>query len=89
MSDVPGRMPRMPETSPALIDPPEGYIEWLAELKGRVFAAQQRAAFAVNTEMLRLYWQLGNGIRARHQQQGWGRKITERLSHDLRHPSPI
>lgn len=32
-------------------DPPEGYGEWLADVKARVYAAQQRAALAVNTEM--------------------------------------
>lgn len=78
----------MIEKPPGLVDPPEGYAEWLAGLKGRVYAAQQRAALAVNTEMLRLYWQIGRDILDRQEQQGWGRKITERLSHDLRTAFP-
>lgn len=78
----------MTETSPALADPPAGYAGWLAELKGRVYAAQQRAGLAVNTEMLALYWQIGNDILARQGQQGWGAKIIDRLSHDLRTTFP-
>lgn len=78
----------MAETSPVLVDPPEGYADWLSGLKSRVYAAQQRAALAVNTEMLRLYWEIGREIRTRQEAQGWGRKITERLSHDLRSAFP-
>jgi hypothetical protein len=32
---------------PALTDPPEGYARRLADLEGRIHAAQQRAALAV------------------------------------------
>ena len=34
---------------PALVEPPEGYGEWLTDLKARIHAAQQRAAITVNT----------------------------------------
>lgn len=78
----------MTERPVALTDPPDGYREWLENLKSRVHAAQQRAALAVNSEMLRLYWQIGNDILARQAEQGWGRKVVERLSHDLRSAFP-
>lgn len=78
----------MNERVPSLIEPPEGYREWLAGLKARVHAAQQRAAIAVNTELVELYWQIGRDILARQAEQGWGRKITERLSLDLRAAFP-
>ena len=42
-----------------LTPPPEGYADWLAELKGRVHAAQPRATLAVNRELVLLYWQIG------------------------------
>lgn len=67
---------------------PEGYGEWLAEVKTRIYTAQQRAALAVNTEMLRVYWQIGRDILDRQSAQGWGMKIVERLSHDLRRSFP-
>ena len=55
----------LPELPPGLIPLPEGYADWLAELKGRIHAAQQRASLAVNSEMLLLYWQIGRDILAR------------------------
>ncbi len=32
--------------------PPEGYADWLADLKGRIHSAQQRATLAVNRELV-------------------------------------
>lgn len=52
----------MSDKVPALTDSPEGYADWLADLKGRIHDAQQRAALAVNTGLLRLYWQIGRDI---------------------------
>jgi predicted nuclease of restriction endonuclease-like (RecB) superfamily len=67
-----------------LTEPPEGYTEWLADLKSRVQTARQRAALAANTELLRLYWRIGRDILERQSDQGWGAKVIDRLSHDLR-----
>ncbi|HET8867784.1 MAG TPA: PDDEXK nuclease domain-containing protein [Agrococcus sp.] len=78
----------MPEQAVSLSKPPDGYREWLAEVKSRVHAAQQRAALAVNTEMLQLYWQIGRDILDREAAQGWGSKVIDRLSHDLRQAFP-
>jgi predicted nuclease of restriction endonuclease-like (RecB) superfamily len=67
---------------------PEGYADWLAELKARIHGAQQRATLAVNRELVLLYWQIGRDILTRQGQQGWGAKVIERLSQDLRTAFP-
>ncbi|TAM89561.1 MAG: DUF1016 domain-containing protein [Candidimonas sp.] len=67
---------------------PEGYAGWLADLKTRIHTAQQRAALAVNRELVLLYWQIGRDILARQAKQGWGAKVIERLSQDLRSAFP-
>jgi len=67
---------------------PEGYAEWLTEVKARIHAAQQRAMLAVNTEMLRLYWSLGQDILGRQREQGWGAGIVDQVSADLRAAFP-
>jgi hypothetical protein len=46
----------------SLILPPSGYVEWRADLKTRIHNAQQRAALAVNRELVLLYWQIGHDI---------------------------
>nr|WP_145549611.1 PDDEXK nuclease domain-containing protein [Variovorax boronicumulans] len=74
---------------PAGLTPtPEGYAEWLADLKGRIHTAQQRAALAVNRELVLLYWQIGRDILARQAAQGWGAKVIDRLAQDLRAAFP-
>lgn len=74
----------MSDTPIRLTEPPEGYTDWLAEIKTRIHSAQQRATLAVNRELVLLYWQIGREILARQAEQGWGAKVVERLSHDLR-----
>jgi predicted nuclease of restriction endonuclease-like (RecB) superfamily len=77
------------KSSPTSLMPaPEGYAEWLAELKSRIHAAQQRAALAVNHELVALYWQIGTDILIRQAKQGWGAKVVDRLAADLRAAFP-
>ncbi|MCW2101771.1 UNVERIFIED_ORG: putative nuclease of restriction endonuclease-like (RecB) superfamily [Pseudomonas psychrophila] len=78
----------MSDAPASLTTPPEGYGEWLVDLKGRIHIAQQRATLAVNRELVLLYWQIGRDILARQADQGWGAKVIERLAHDLRAAFP-
>jgi predicted nuclease of restriction endonuclease-like (RecB) superfamily len=77
------------DNSPAgLLAPPPGYSAWLTDLKTRIHAAQQRAALAVNRELVLLYWQLGRDILQRQAGEGWGTKVVDRLAHDLKAAFP-
>ena len=78
----------MSDTPASLTPQPEGYASWLAELKDRIHSARQRATLAVNQELILLYWQIGRDIQARQLNQGWGAKVIERLSQDLRAAFP-
>ena len=64
------------------------YAEWLTDLKARIQSAQQRAALAVNRELVLLYWQIGRDILERQGREGWGAKVIDRLSRDLRGAFP-
>ena len=50
--------------------PPEGYADWLAQLKGQITTARQRAALAVNAELVQLYARIGRDILQRQSAQG-------------------
>ena len=80
--------PTQSEQAVSLLPVPEGYALWLDELKSRIHGAQQRAALAVNRELVQLYWQIGRDILQRQATQGWGSKVIERLAHDLRTAFP-
>jgi predicted nuclease of restriction endonuclease-like (RecB) superfamily len=62
---------------------PAGYASFLDGLKARIRAAQVKAALAVNTELVLLYWSIGRDILARQEKEGWGARVIDRLSADL------
>lgn len=67
---------------------PEDYHIFLRELKERIRNAQVRAAVSVNRELVLLYWQIGQDILNRQQQQGWGTKVIDTLAADLQKAFP-
>ncbi|WP_216322754.1 PDDEXK nuclease domain-containing protein [Deinococcus aestuarii] len=67
---------------------PGDYPALLGELKDRIRSAQTRAALAVNRELILLYWQMGQAILGRQQQAGWGAKVIDQLSRDLKREFP-
>ena len=67
---------------------PTDYQQWLVAIKAQIQAAQQQAVLAVNRDLLMLYWRIGRDILNRQQKQGWGAKVIERLSQDLRTAFP-
>lgn len=73
---------------PEIIPLPPDYDTWLADLKTRIQRAQQRASLAINCELVMLYWQIGRDILDRQNREGWGAKVIERLSQDLRNSFP-
>ena len=53
----------------------QSYQDWLNQLKTQIRSSQQRAILAVNQELVLLYWQIGQNILQRQDQQGWGAKV--------------
>lgn len=77
-------MTKQTSTPASLIAMPESYGNWLSDLKTRIQTAQQRAARAVNRELVVLYWQIGQDVLQRQAEQGWGAKVIECFFYDLR-----
>jgi predicted nuclease of restriction endonuclease-like (RecB) superfamily len=72
----------------ALLTPPEGYADWLVGLKAEIAHRRQRAALAVNAELIGLYARIGRDILDRQQRLGWGAKVIDRLARDLKAAFP-
>jgi len=60
----------------------------LADVKGRIQAAQTRAVLAVNGELVRLYWDIGRIIHGRQKREGWGAAVIPRLARELHNELP-
>ena len=66
----------------------KSYSTFLEQLKKRVSQAQIKAAVAVNTELIQLYWDIGKSIVEKQAEEGWGSQIIEKLCRDLQNSFP-
>jgi len=59
------------------------YAAWLREIKAKIRNVQIKTAVRVNTELLNLYWELGEMIEEKQSKSKWGDGIIDQLSKDL------
>src|SRR5476649_2415078 len=64
------------------------YAATIAEIKTEIETARLKASISVNQHLLILYWKIGNIILQQQNAEGWGTKVIERLSNDLRREFP-
>lgn len=64
------------------------FNSFVKELKQKILLSQKQAIKAVNYELVLLYWDIGNSIILNQKQQGWGAKIVENLSSELKKSFP-
>lgn len=64
------------------------YPALLKEVKDRIRRAQIRATMSANAEMLLMYWDVGRIIDEQRAAEGWGTKVIQRLSQDIRNDLP-
>lgn len=67
---------------------PKSYKAVLEAVKERIRSARLKAARAVNSELVMLYWHIGREIIERQDKEGWGSKVVERLAKDLHKEFP-
>jgi GNAT superfamily N-acetyltransferase/predicted nuclease of restriction endonuclease-like (RecB) superfamily len=64
------------------------YQKFVADLKERVASSRYKAALSVNKELILLYHHIGTQILEAQSKQGWGAKVLDQLSRDLRSEFP-
>src|SRR3972149_7681145 len=74
--------------SPPRAGLPRDYAETLSAIKRRIQQERLRVVLAANSAMVLLYWDIGRRILDRQQREGWGAKVIDRLSADLREANP-
>lgn len=67
---------------------PDNYTIVLKEIKSQIEVSQIKVVLAANQELLWLYWMIGNKILEQKQKEGWGAKVIERLSKDIKKEYP-
>ncbi|MGK5083483.1 PDDEXK nuclease domain-containing protein [Bdellovibrionota bacterium FG-1] len=64
------------------------YGAFLEAIKARIKHSQISASVSVNTHLVMLYWDVGTAICAKQSAKGWGAKVIDSLSMDLRREFP-
>ena len=83
-------------TQPGLLMPvpagrlelPADYAGFLSTVKQRISQDRLKAQLSANTIQMLMYWDLGSEILLKQQDAGWGAKIIDRLSADIRDAFP-
>jgi len=84
MSDVETGFPDVP----AGTSMPTWYPDLLTSVSRHLTTGHRRAVSAANTELVATYWAIGREILDRQEREGWGTKVIDRLSADLKHRFP-
>lgn len=75
-------------TPPAPTDMPVWYGEMLNNIKLLVANGRRQIMWTANVQMSMMYYQIGKDILQRQSAEGWGSKIVDRLSVDLKKAFP-
>lgn len=78
---------RFPAAAP-MTEMPTDYLDMLAEIKQRIQSQRLRVVISANAAMVVMYWDIGRMILKRQAAAGWGTKVIDRLSLDLRTTYP-
>ena len=73
---------------PAKTELPPDYAATLVDLKNRIQASRIKTVLSANAAMILAYWEIGQIILKRQKSEGWGAKVIDRLSFDLRDAFP-
>src|SRR5262245_51516857 len=81
----PGVMLPVPDALPGM---PEGCSVLLSGIKEIITRERMKAVMSANVAMVLMYWDIGQFILQRQRQEGWGARVIDRLSHDLKTAFP-
>lgn len=74
--------------APLLSEMSEGYVSFIQDIKERIRKERLRIVISANSSMMMLYWTIGKKILEKQESEGWGTKVIDRLSKDLKDAFP-
>lgn len=74
--------------APNLSEMGDSYLQFIEEIKNEI--RQQRVSIVLNanSSMICLYWNIGKAILEKQEKEGWGTKVIDRVSKDLKDAFP-
>jgi predicted nuclease of restriction endonuclease-like (RecB) superfamily len=72
----------------ALSEMPEGYSDFITAVKNRISTQVIQTRLNANVDMIMMYWHIGHAILEKQKKEGWGTKVIDRMSYDLKAAFP-
>jgi len=67
---------------------PDNYSVFLGNLKERIQQERLKVVLSANAALVMMYWDIGRSILQKQNNEGWGAKVIDRLSLDLKYAFP-
>ena len=70
--------------APNLSEMSDSYLQFIEEIKKEIQKQRVSVVMNANTSMICLYWNIGRAILKKQEEEGWGAKVIDRMSKDLK-----
>ena len=74
--------------APNLSEMSDTYLKFIEEIKVEIQKQRISAVLNANSGMICLYWNIGRSIIEKQEEEGWGAKVIDRMSKDLKDAFP-
>lgn len=74
--------------APNLSEMSDSYLQFIEEIKNEIQRQRLSVVLKANTSMICLYWNVGNAILKKQKEEGWGAKVIDRMSKDVKDAFP-
>ncbi len=75
-------------TPPALSEMPEWYGDFFSSVKTLIADCRRQMIWTANQQMMMMYYHIGESILKQQEYEGWGTRVIDRLSADLKDAYP-
>lgn len=74
--------------APNLSEMDKGYTDFIENMKKEIQRQRASVIFSANVSMICLYWNIGKAVLDKQSEEGWGAKVIDRISKDLKESFP-
>jgi len=74
--------------APNLSEMGDVYLEFIDKIKKQIQNQRVSVVLKANASMICLYWNIGNAILQKQEEEGWGTKVIDRISKDIKDSFP-
>lgn len=75
-------------TAPGRAEMSEEYFSFIEEIKDKIRSERISLVLHANAEMICLYWHIGKAILEKQEMEGWGSRVIDRISADIKKSFP-